>query len=134
MNSPSKFNIKELKDKGYTDIEISTALAWIQTQKTKKDFIKPYLSRKIDSEPFRVFSKDEMSFFTSDAIFTINSLLSIGILNPIHLDLFIEGASKTGYKKINNEMLCKFINHNLDIYSPWSNNSRPSFSDNNYIN
>ena len=117
-------NIKELKSRGYTNSEISTAISWLVDQLEFSDrYISPDLFSKNVS--FRVMHQEERELFTSNALGEIIQFNTLGILSNEHIELLIENATMLGIDAIGVAQVRSFIANN--VFNAQYNNSGSRF-------
>mgnify|MGYP006286712543 CR=1 FL=1 len=117
-------NIKELKSRGYTSSEISTAISWLVDQ---LEFSESFLSPDLFSQnvSFRVMHQAERELFTPEALGEIIQFNALGILTNEHIELLIENASMLGINEVDVPQVRSFIANN--VFNVQYNNSGSRF-------
>lgn len=98
-------NYQDLEDLGYSASEISTALSWIidSGELTNEVVLSESNLPQLDS--FRILSEFEKDYFTEEAWGELQVLLSLGLIQPVHIEYIIERAAMFNFKNIGKDLL-----------------------------
>ena len=104
----SEIDLDELRKRGYSKSEISTAFSWIAD---RLDLASSSLSNDefVDNNSFRVLHEAEMELFTKEAWGEMLQFHAIGLINNEHIEILIENSILSGLQQIDSSQIKSFI-------------------------
>ncbi len=92
-------DLGELKNKGYTQTEISEALSWLYSNAQVRDGVVTILSGSKRGTT-RIFHDVEKAAFTIESQGYLIQLRALGLLDDRDMEMVIDRAMQTGYEKL----------------------------------
>jgi uncharacterized protein Smg (DUF494 family) len=92
-------DLGELKNKGYTQTEISEALSWLHNNLKVHDGVATLLPDSMRGTT-RIFHEVEKAAFTIESQGYLIQLRALGLLDDRDLEIVIDRAMQTGYEKL----------------------------------
>lgn len=100
--------INELKKKGYTSSEISTAFSWI-AEKESPDSLNVKLREVRNQISYRLLHDNEKELFTKEAYGLLIQFQCLGLIESHHVDMMIERSLLFGFQKIEGWQVKAFV-------------------------
>jgi uncharacterized protein Smg (DUF494 family) len=97
----SKIDVSKLKDNGYSQSEISTALSWIYDKMNVREPLKKVKGKGARS--YRIFHEAERQILTKDARGFLVEMYELGLIDHIDMENIIERSLMTGLNVIDRD-------------------------------
>jgi len=97
----SKIDVSKLKDNGYSQSEISTALSWIYDKMNMREPLKKVRGKSARS--YRIFHEAERQILTKDARGFLVEMYELGLIDHIDMENIIERSLMTGLNVIDRD-------------------------------
>jgi len=101
-----KVDLKTLKNFGYTEVEINTALAWVFTKIVYGETV---FKDSETTKSVRFFNKQETRLFTPEALGYVIQLRELGLISDNDIEQLMDRVLISGYVKINLDDIKKII-------------------------
>jgi len=104
----TEIDVKELQKRGYSNIEISTAFSWLvdRIEISQQLFTQ---EKQSQASSFRVLHEAEKDLFTQEAWGELIQLNSLGIVTNEHIEMIIDRAILSGFRRVDNNLLKSFV-------------------------
>ncbi|MDH4070178.1 MAG: DUF494 domain-containing protein [Ignavibacteria bacterium] len=107
-NRISDIDLGELKNRGYTQTEISEALSWLYTNLDVDDGVVT-LPVPVGTGSRRIFHEVEKSAFSIESQGYLIQLRELGLLDDRDMEVVIERAMQTGYDRLSIEEVKEIV-------------------------
>lgn len=108
----SEIDISELNERGYSNIEVSTALSWLvdRLEFSEKFYINDETSK---TSSFRILHEAEQDLFTTEAWGQLIQLKALGIITNEHIESLIGRSMMMGMKAVDTNQIKFFVANNV---------------------
>ncbi len=104
----SDIDIMELRSRGYTHSEISTAFSWLADRIEFSEEI--FFSENFSNiNSFRILHDVERDMFTKDALGELIQMQALGLIDNENIESIIDKAISMGIRQLDSEQLKSFI-------------------------
>ena len=129
----SKVDMSKLKENGYSQTEISTALSWIYDKMNLREPLKRVKSPRARS--YRIFHEAERQIFTKEARGFLIEMYELGLIDYADMENIIERSIMSGFNTIDrNEVKSVAANVLFEYNSPSKPGSRIMLNSSDTIN
>jgi len=129
----SKVDVTKLKESGYTQTEISTALSWIYDKMNLREPLKRV--KGSGARSYRIFHEAERQIFTKEARGFLIEMYELGLIDYIDLENIIERSLMAGFNIIDRDEIKSTVATVLFEYnSPGKPGSRIMLNSSDTIN
>jgi uncharacterized protein Smg (DUF494 family) len=97
----SKVDVAKLKDNGYSQSEISTALSWIYDKMNLREPLKKAKGKHARS--YRIFHEAERQILTKEARGFLVEMYELGLIDHIDMESIIERSLMTGLNVVDRD-------------------------------
>jgi uncharacterized protein Smg (DUF494 family) len=129
----SKVDVSKLKDNGYSQSEISTALSWIYDKMNVREPLKKVKGKRARS--YRVFHEAERQILTKEARGFLVEMYELGLIDHVDMENIIERSLMSGLNVIDrNEIKSVAAGVLFEYNSPGKPGSRIMLNSSDTIN